>query len=188
MQARGLAALGHARECIRLLTRAEGALGTARHDGRSPWISAFDKGSLASEAARCLHQLGDLSEARRQAELVVELRPAERVRSRAFGQLILATVLIAQGKPDEACAMTRDTVLSTQSLGSYLVVQQLLDLTQLLGPYRADPAVRCFLGQLDDVLHERIWLHQLVAADGRGGQTGDRRVREFRRPALRTRP
>ncbi|MGH3648139.1 MAG: helix-turn-helix domain-containing protein [Micromonosporaceae bacterium] len=168
MQARGLAALQRSRECVRLLIQAETALGGVSAEKRSPWISGFDEASLASEAARCMHQLGDLSEAQRQAERIIELRPAERARSRALGQLILAMVLVGQGHPDEACAVAEDVLDTTQSLGSYPVIRQLLEMRPLLGPHGADVTVANFLARLDDVLRRRIWLSHWLPEDWRG--------------------
>ena len=167
MQARGLAALRQAEACTQLLLQAEKVLPVAPSEETSPWVSRFDEGALASEAARCLRQLGDLSGARRQAERIIQLRPGDRTRSRAFGQLILVTVLIAQGKPDEACAVAQDVLNATQQLGSYLVIKQLLDLKQLLEPHRANRVVADFLLCLDEALRERLWLYQCLTKDGR---------------------
>jgi hypothetical protein len=41
-------------------------------------VSHFDEGSLASETTRCLRQLGDLEQARQQAERIISLRPSHR--------------------------------------------------------------------------------------------------------------
>jgi tetratricopeptide (TPR) repeat protein len=162
LEARGFAAkeVKDSAICGQLLLRAEKALETFPAEPISPWVSHFDEGSLASEAARCMRQLGDLTEARRQAERIIELRPGNRTRSRALGQLILATVLIRQGKPDEACVVAQEVINSTQSLGSYLVIRQLIDLKPLLEPYRSIVAVADFLGFLDDALSQRQWLYQ----------------------------
>ncbi len=73
-------------------------------------ISRFDEGSLASEAARCLRQLG---------------------------QLLLASVLIAQGQPEQAYALAEEVLDATQPLSSYLVIQQLRELARDLEPYQA---------------------------------------------------
>ena len=161
MQARGCAAHRESARCTQLLAQAETVLSGSHAEAPSPWISRFDEGSLASEAARCMRQLGDLTEARRrQAERIITLRPVERARSRAFGQLILVTVLIAQGKPDEACDVAHDVLDATASLGSFLVVHQLADLKHHLEPHRANKMVAHFLLRLDDALCERTWLHQ----------------------------
>lgn len=160
MQARGCAALREPASCTQLLAQAETVLCGDYAEPPSSWISHFDEGSLASETARCMRQLGDLTEARRQAERIITLRPVERARSRAFGQLILVSVLIAQGQPDEAGAVAHDVLDATASLGSLLVIYQLANLKQLLEPYRASKVVAHFLLCLNEALRERTWLHQ----------------------------
>jgi transcriptional regulator with XRE-family HTH domain len=171
MQARGFAALNRIKDCAQLLVQAERVLAVTPAKERSPWVSRFDEGSLASEAARCLRQLGDLAQAQRQAERIIELRPGDRTRSRALGQLMLVTVLIAQGKPDQACALTHQVLDATPQLGSYLVIQQLRDLKPLLEPYRSNRIVADFLVCLDTTLRERVGLYQWLAKDGRGQAT-----------------
>jgi tetratricopeptide (TPR) repeat protein len=172
MQARGFAALRRPDECTPLLHQAERVLARPHAEEPSPWVSRFDEGSLASEAARCLRQLGDLSEAQRQAERIITLRPGDRTRSRAFGQLILVTVLIAQGRPDEACAVAQEVLDATAQLGSYLVIQQLLDLQQLLQPHRGTKVVNDFLLCLEEALRERLWLYQWLTKDAHGQARG----------------
>lgn len=174
MQARGFAALQKADECTQLLLDAERVLNAARAEQRSPWVSHFDEGSLASEAARCLRQLGDLTEARRQAERIIALRPGDRTRSRAFGKLILASLLVAQGRPDEACAIAATVLAATQQLGSFLVVEQLLDFGRLVEPYRTDKGVADFLSSLEETLRERQWLYHWSVRSGRGDDTPQR--------------
>ena len=171
MQARGFAALRQSTECTKLLVEAEIALAATPGEERSHWTSTFDEGSLASEAARCLRQLGDLTEAQRHAQRIIELRPGGRTRSRAFGQLILVTVLIAQGKPDEACALAHEVLNATQQLGSFLVIQQLLDLRKRLEIHREIRSVAEFLVCLDEALRERMWLYEWLTKDG-NGQSG----------------
>ena len=172
MQARGLAALQQPKESAQLLIQAEQALTLSPVEEPSPWVSRFDEGSLASEAARCLRQLGHLRQAQEQAERIIALRPGDRTRSRAFGQLLLVTVLVAQGKPDEACALAQAVLEATQQLGSYLVISQLLDLKQLLEPYRASSkAVAALLPSLEEALRERLWLYQWLTKDRHGENT-----------------
>jgi len=166
MQARGFAGLGRRDESTRLLGDAERLLEQPPEVMPSTWVSSFDEGSLANEASRCLRQLGDLSGARRQAERVIELRPGDRTRSRAFGQLLLATVLIPQGRLDEACALAQEVLSATQQLGSGLVHEQLLDLRLRLEPYRDTAVVADFLEQLDEALQQRTWLYQWMTQGG----------------------
>lgn len=70
------------------------------------------------------------------------------------------TVLISQDKPDKACAAAAQVLDATQSLGSYLVIQQLLDLKQLLEAHRASKVVADFLVCLGQALKERLRLCQ----------------------------
>ncbi|MGH3327417.1 MAG: helix-turn-helix domain-containing protein, partial [Streptomycetales bacterium] len=172
MEARGHGALRQPTECRQVLNRAERALSARPDEPLSQWVSRFDEGSLASEAARCMRQVGDLPEAQRQAERIIKLRPLDRTRSRAFGQLILVTALIGQGKLEEACAVAQQVVDSTQSLSSYLVIRQLLDLQQHLEPHRASEVVAGFLLSLEEALRERLWLYRWLTTDGRGGVLG----------------
>jgi hypothetical protein len=152
-------------ECSSLLLRAEKALEGAPAEPASPWVSHFDAGSLASEAARCMRQVGDLAQARQQAERIIVLRPGTRTRSRAFGQLALVSILIDQGQPDHACAIATDVLSATVSLGSYLVITQLLQLQQQLQPYGDTSAVADFLDCLQDTVRNRLPFYQLIATD-----------------------
>jgi transcriptional regulator with XRE-family HTH domain len=155
MQARGHAARRQGKECTQLLIQAEDALACTPSEDQSPWISQFDEGSLASEAARCMRQLGDWSEARRQADRIIALRPSNRIRARAFGQLLLVISLIAQDQPEEACDVAHEALDATRSLGSRLVVEQLSELEQLFEPYRDNADVAEFLDSLKSTLGGR---------------------------------
>lgn len=174
MEARGHAALNDARTCGKYLAQAETVLDEPRSDVSSPWISGFDEGSLASEAARCMKQLGRHASASRHAEQVIALRSADsHTRSRAFGQLMLATVLTEWSRPDEACAVAREALTATSSLSSYLVIEQLQQLRQLLRPYRANVVVKEFLAELTGELATRSTIHQwLGAGPGRSALVG----------------
>ena len=158
LQARGLAAMPQpdAAACGKVLLRAEQTLADKPADPPSPWISRFDEGSLASEAARSLRQLGQLQGAARQARRIIEIRPESHARSRAFGQLLLANILISQGQPDEACAAGREALAALQSLSSCLVVQELRKLAKRLEPCQASRIVAEYLMAVDDALHERL--------------------------------
>ena len=167
MQARGYAASNQDQACGQQLRRAERVLASAPDEAPSPWVSHFGQASLAAEAARCFRTLRQYGAARRQAEHVVETRPRHRARSRAFAQLMLVSILVAEGKPDQACTVATEVLDTTRSLGSYLVVQQLDELERLLGPYRRNREVAAFLDTLNAELRERRWLaHWLPAMDG----------------------
>ncbi|MEV4264569.1 helix-turn-helix transcriptional regulator [Kribbella sp. NPDC049584] len=165
MKARGRAALGDDQETRVLLGQAEAALGGSQEEAPSDWVSHFDRGSLASEAARCMQHLGKPAEAQKHAQLILELRPSNRTRSHAFGQLFLITSLIEQGETDEACRVTRDVIDSSQSLGSQLVVQQLREINDQLSPYADSPTVNETRQLLADTMRQRTWLQQWIASD-----------------------
>jgi hypothetical protein len=179
LEARGVAGGGskYSATCTGLLAQAEQALAARAAEQPSLWVSRFDEGSLASEAARCMRSLGDLSEAQRQAERVITLRPGNRTRSRAFGQLALTSVLVAKGKPEEACGVAHEVLAATQSLGSYLVISQLIELRQALSAYRSRPVVADFIGNLEATLQERLWLYQWLTREQRSQQFSNRERR-----------
>jgi transcriptional regulator with XRE-family HTH domain len=168
LEARAHAAQGDSAACARLLLQAEQTLDTVLPAERSTWISRFDEGSLAGEAARSLRQLGQLARARQQAERVLTLRPVDRARSRAFGQLVLARVLIEERDLDGASEVGRDVLDSTQALGSLLVVRQLQRLRDLLAVNRSAPPVAQFLEYLDEELRRRMVLYRSFSADEPG--------------------
>jgi hypothetical protein len=168
LEARGRAARGEAAASAHLLMQAEQALDAAQPTYPSTWISRFDEASLANEAARCMRQLGQLTQARRQAERIVALRSGDRPRSRAFAQLILAHVLIDERNLDEATAVGRDILDGTRALGSFLVVRQLQRLGDLLAADRSAPAVAEFLEYLDQELRRRMVLYRSFSADHPG--------------------
>lgn len=167
MHARGLATLRRPKDCLRLLLEAEQMLHTPETEEPSPWVSRFDEASLASEAIRCLRQLGDLREARRQAERIIALRPNGRTRSRAFGQINLAAVLVSLGETEEACAVAHDALASTRHLSSYLVTHQLLDLKPLFEAHRSCDPVLEFLDCLDEDLKDRLWRYRWLTDNPR---------------------
>lgn len=167
LEARGLAALPQPEpaSCAMVLLRAEQALDADHSEPPSPWTSRFDEGSLASEAARSLRQLGQFGAAARHAQRIIEVRPGTHARSRAFGQLMLASVLLAQGEPEAACAAGQQALGATQTLSSYLVVQQFRELARLLEPYRASVVVAAYLTAVRTALRERHWLYPWPGTD-----------------------
>jgi hypothetical protein len=168
LEARGHAARGEPAASARLLLQAEQTLDVTQPTEGSTWISRFDEASLASEVARCMRHLGQLTQARQQAERIVALRSGDRPRSRAFAQLILAQVLIEEHNLDEASAVGHDILDGTRALGSFLVVRELQRLGDLLAADRTVPAVAEFLGYLDEELRRRMVLYRSFSADHSG--------------------
>jgi hypothetical protein len=103
MRALAFASQQEPRASIAALARAEDAL--AAGGGRDmAWVSHFDEGSLASEAAMCLRRLGDADQAEVHARRAIELRGGDRVRSRTFAQITLARILAGTERVDEAAS------------------------------------------------------------------------------------
>lgn len=130
------------------LDTAETALVAAAGTEHAEWIARFDEGALASERALCLLGLGDLAGAEAAARRVIELRDGDRVRSRAFGQLTLARVLVRAGRPDEAATVGAEVCEVAPSLTSERVRSRLAGLGAELLPHRAVAGVGSFLERL----------------------------------------
>jgi hypothetical protein len=149
MRARAVAMQSRAKECHLALGAACDALCSCRNSARAEWIAGFDEASLAGETALCFYSLGALGEAESQARKVIELRRSgDRMRSRTFGQLTLAHVLLKSGAVDEAARIGSEMCLAVKSLNSARVRSGLSRLGESLHVSRADPDVALFLDHL----------------------------------------
>ncbi|MCA1217365.1 hypothetical protein [Streptomyces sp. 8L] len=167
MEARALAQLNAEREAQRALECAREALVLARTAPPSRWAAPFDEAALASEAASVLLELGALKEAVKEAEYALALRDASRVRSRAFGQVTLARVLLAQGEPDAACAVGRELLHACQSVTSVRLSGQLAALQADFDPYRQVSKVGELLTWMTATgQHRRLLLGSLALPEG----------------------
>ncbi|MGD1220575.1 hypothetical protein AB9Q10_19345 [Streptomyces krungchingensis] len=167
MEARALAQLSAEREAQRALETAREALVIARTAPPSMWVAPFDEAALASEAASVLLDLGALKAAAEEAEHALELRDASRVRSRAFGQVTLARVLLAQGQPDAACSVGMELLNACQSVTSLRLSRQLDVLQADFDPYRQVPEVRALLSRMTATAeHRRLLLGSLALPEG----------------------
>jgi tetratricopeptide (TPR) repeat protein len=155
MAARGYAAVGDERACKVQLNSAEQALDREPGPGTSPWTSQFDHAAFTMEAARCFQALGRLDSARRSAETVLSLRHADRPRSRSYAQLLLASVLIAERRVDEACAMARKALDTTAGINSAPLIRQLDRVGRRLDGQRRTHDVGEFLDLLQHELAAR---------------------------------
>jgi hypothetical protein len=142
MQARATAQLGDAKSSVASLAAAETALTQHIDKPLSPWVSRFDEASLAMEAARALRIGGDLTAAREHAERVIALRPADRARARALGQLMLATTNLDAGRADEAAVLALEALAATRHLGSHVVTTHLRDISSRLSHIDSPGVVR----------------------------------------------
>ena len=150
LRARGFALDGQSRACADSLRVAEEILEDSREEAPAEWIANFDDGSLASEAALCFQSLGDLGGAERHALRAIELRNGDRVRSRAFAQLTLASVLVGDGRVAEAAAIGALVCVLLPVLSSARVVAGLTELASSLQPYATVTEVRDLLEQWKD--------------------------------------
>lgn len=151
MRARGHALQGDGRSCIDELRNAQQVISEVGGEPSAEWIAVFDEASLASEAALCFLQLAELDEAERHARHVIKLRSGDRVRSRSFGQLTLANVLVAARRVDEAAALGEEVCAVTSSLSSTRVTNRLVQLGDSLETFRKVPEVSNFLIKLSQI-------------------------------------
>ncbi|ONI82933.1 hypothetical protein ALI144C_17925 [Actinosynnema sp. ALI-1.44] len=154
MRARAFAIQVDRTNCVNAMTLAENTLHQARGNGRADWIAVFDEASLASEASLCFMQLAEYSEAELRAREVVRLRSEDRVRSRAFGQLTLAGVLLRAGRVEEAAALGQEICVMTRSLSSARVTRRINDLALALRTASNGPDVTGFLALVNPAVVE----------------------------------
>lgn len=167
MEARALARLNEGREAQRALDAAREAMALARSVPASQWVAPFDEAALASEAASALLDLGALDAAAQEAERALTLRDASRVRSRAFGQVTLARVLLAQEQVDAACQVGMELLNAGQSVTSLRLSSQLDSLQTEFGQYRQVPEVRDLLSRMTATAqHRRLLLGSLALPEG----------------------
>lgn len=158
MEARGLAVLGDRHATGIALANADKALEASCSGEVSEWLSSFDEASLAIEAAHCMRATGQRAAALRTAERAVALRDAERARSRAFGQILTAQLLVENGDLDGACDVGRTVIRGTAAPGSARVIVLLDELRAALVPYSATRVVSEFLTLLSREQQSRRWL------------------------------
>ncbi|MEE1930682.1 hypothetical protein V1J52_21230 [Streptomyces sp. TRM 70351] len=167
MEARALAQLNTEPEAQRALETAREALALARTEPTSRWVAPFDEAALASEAASALLDLGALKAAAKEAKHALALRDASRVRSRAFGQVTLARILLAQGHPDAACSVGTELLNASQSVTSLRLSRQLALLQADFGPYQQIPEVRELLLRMTSTAqHRKLLLGSLALPEG----------------------
>ena len=166
MEARALATLRRRADCGRALMTAERALDRVHPDEPSPWVSPFDHASLAAEASVCMQQLELLAAARQHSEQVLTLRHMSHARSRAFGQLRLAGILVCQGEIEHACAMAQAALTSSDRLSSTRVVALLETLCAQLRPHSKTPGVGDVVHVVSTTLSARAHTRALIMAAG----------------------
>ncbi|RKS07031.1 transcriptional regulator with XRE-family HTH domain [Nocardiopsis sp. Huas11] len=172
MRARAHAVNGDGPACRSALAQAERLLSTAQGPPGSEWTSPFDSGSLASEAARSMCDVGDYAAAVEHAHLVMELRGADRVRARALASLTLARALIGQGHVDGASAIAQGVGRTAAGVGSLVVSGQLSGVANALAPYEGAEGVGTVLAELRGVLTQHRGMYHWLGDDREEGAYG----------------
>ncbi|MGW7517826.1 hypothetical protein ACWGJ2_19785 [Streptomyces sp. NPDC054796] len=168
MQARALGQMGEASGARRALEGAEEYLRAGEPSAAPSWVAPFDEAALASESASTLLDLGLLSQAEQEAERALSLRDATRARSRAFGQMTLAQVLIARGQVDAACTVGHEVLGACQSLGSHRISRRMTELGASLAPFGDSRSVRALVDRMAEVEgHRTLLLASLTLPGGR---------------------
>lgn len=152
MLTRAHAAQGDARAARVALAQSEHLLSAPMVSTRSEWTSPFDLGSLASEAARSLCDLGDHNTAADHARHALRLRSPERVRARGLASLTLARALLGQGQVEEAASVTSEVAGSVSPVRSVVAGSHLRAVAGELSTYRHVPAVATVLNDVRDTL------------------------------------
>ncbi|MFI9746768.1 XRE family transcriptional regulator [Streptomyces sp. NPDC052494] len=157
MQARALAAGRQHTPAARALELARRALDSPA-DSAHPWLSPFDTGRMAGEAALVLRDLGEYAQALASAEEAVTLRGTDRARSLALSRITLADILLRRGDLDAALGVAHDLLSTSPTLGSVRVVYQLDELRGLLSRHQGYAPVRDYLVRFDDARRARMLL------------------------------
>ncbi|MFE0774296.1 hypothetical protein [Streptomyces sp. NPDC058861] len=167
MEARALARRDEGHGARQALDSARHALSLAASVPMSPWVAPFDEAALASETASALLDLGALDAAADEAARALALRDASRVRSRAFGQVTLARVLLAQEHVDAACQVGVELLTAGQSVTSLRLSSQLALLHSDFNHHRQVPEVRDLLSRMVEAArHRKLLLGSLALPEG----------------------
>ncbi|WP_236568028.1 hypothetical protein [Nocardiopsis sp. FR6] len=169
MRTRAHAVNGDAAASRSALAQAERLLSTGSRAPASDWTSPFDLGSLASEAARSMCDVGDYTAAAEHARHALELRTPDRVRARSLASLTLARALVGQGEIDEAGAVAQQVGRTTAGVGSLVVSGQLRGVVAALAPYSRARGVGTVLAELRGVLDHHQGMYHWLGGEDREG-------------------
>ncbi|GAA4935942.1 hypothetical protein GCM10023224_15930 [Streptomonospora halophila] len=165
MRARSHAVRGDAAACREALDQAERVLTSSSLRYGSQWASPFDEGSLASEAARSMCDVGDFAAAASFATRALEARAPERMRARTFASLVLARALVGQGEIERACTITLEVGESTGPVGSLVVADQFAQAVHGLVPFAATREVGGMLPRLQQTVSQHKRMYHWLAAE-----------------------
>lgn len=141
MEAHGLALANDVHSCLAALRESEQAFAAAEERDRPEWFAYFDGAYLAAKFGHCFRDLGRPAEAERFARRSLEMIDGYD-RGRLFNLALLASALADQHKVEEACETGLIALRLASDVRSIRAVAYLIDLSGLLAPFRAEPAVR----------------------------------------------
>ncbi len=141
-EARGHALLGDVRACDEAMARAGRAMERSRPADDPEWIAHFDHAYLADEFAHCHRDLSRPGAAARCAREALEGHPESRVRRRATGMLLLASVQAQSREIDAACRTARQAAVLLGRVRSSRCAEYLDDFRRRILPFKDVPEVR----------------------------------------------
>jgi tetratricopeptide (TPR) repeat protein len=147
MEAHGHAARDDPQACGTTLAQAERTFDRAAREDDPTWLSYFDEAYLAARMAQCFRDLGEAGHAARYARRSLDM-DGRYVRGRAFNLSLLATAHAAGGEPEQAAHVGRKALDLTARLDYARSVRYIRDLTRMLKPHAAVPAVRDFTDEV----------------------------------------
>jgi tetratricopeptide (TPR) repeat protein len=124
------------RDCLSALTAAERAFENSSDDVPE-WLGYFDNAYLSAKFAHAFRDLGQLSEAEAFARRSLEMSEGYK-RGKLFNTALLASILAAQRRIDEACAAGLDAVHMANSVRSVRGSAYLADVASRLGDDRTN--------------------------------------------------
>jgi transcriptional regulator with XRE-family HTH domain len=140
--ARAFAADGERIACFDALAQAETALGRPEQAASNQLMYFYDHGLLTSSRSLCLVDLGDTTEAIRQANQSLAMVDTSFVRNRAFTMSYLSTAYAAADQIEDAADCLGDAALLATRNHSARLVKQVRSTRAGLAPWADSRAVR----------------------------------------------
>ncbi|MDA0564151.1 helix-turn-helix domain-containing protein [Streptomonospora sp. S1-112] len=169
MKARARAAAGETAQSLAALHEAKRLLTARPAPIGFDWTSPFDEGSLASEAARAMCDLGDYASAAAYTHRALELREPDRLRARTLASLLRARALLGQGEVEQACAVAVAAGHSLGAVSSQVVAEEVHTLTQALIPFTGTRSVDAALPRLRGTVAQHNGMYHWLAGEQQDG-------------------
>jgi hypothetical protein len=124
----------------------------ARGDGDPGYLAWIDSAEVTSMSGRAFIHAGAHADSRAYLEAAIAKLHATLPRDRARHQLHLASVLIASGEVEQACAYAQQGTDILDRLGGARVTSFARDFATNLAAYRANPTAAAYLDRNHDLL------------------------------------